>query len=185
MRLLGKVKLKLSESLLISAFSLVLMFAFDRYWQKPHSKELQDIQSKVATTRKNIEETRKVLDGLKNRTPASQDNHTTQTLFDRYLTSNERFSSVIMGIFSGSKENDFTVQKITSMQSTKFGGYTQTLYALEADSSFIAIGKFLENLEDSPLLTEIESIDIARIENEMKQCKASIRLYGYVGGAGP
>jgi hypothetical protein len=90
-----------------------------------------------------------------------------------------------MGIFSGSKENDFTVQKITSMQSTKFGGYTQTLYALEADSSFIAIGKFLENLEDSPLLTEIESIDIARIENEMKQCKASIRLYGYVGGAGP
>jgi hypothetical protein len=183
MKFPGKMKLKLSESILICLFSLMSMFAFDRFWQKPHSKELKELQVKVVDAKKKIDETQKQLDGLKNRSPASADHHTTLSLFDRYLTTNDRFSSVLLGIFSGSKENDFSVQKISALQSNRFEGYTQTLYALEAESNFIAIGKFLENLEDSPLLTEVESIDISRIENELKQCKASIRLYGYVGGS--
>ena len=185
MKFPGKLKMKLSESILISLFSLMSMFAFDRFWQKPHSKELKELQTKVVDAKKKIDETQKLLDGLKNRAPATEDHHTTSSLFDRYLTSNDRFSSVIMGIFSGSKENDFSVQRISALQSTRFEGYTQTLYSLDAESNFIAIGKFLENLEDSPLLTEIESIDISRIENELKQCRASIRLYGYVGGSAP
>jgi hypothetical protein len=185
MKFPGKRKLKWTESLLISLFSVVALMAFERFWQKPHSKERKELEAKVASTRKSIEEAKKVLDDLKSRAPASQDNQTTQSLFHRYLSANDRFSSVVMGIFSGSKEYDFAVQKISALQSNRFEGYTQTLYSLEAESNFIAIGKFLENLEDSPLLTEIESIDISRIENELKQCKASIRLYGYVGGGTP
>jgi hypothetical protein len=182
MKFPGKLKLKWTESLLVSLFAVMSMVAFDRFWQKPHSKELKELQAKVTETRKKVDETRKVLEGLKNRAPASADHSTTLSLLDRYLTSNDRFSSVIHGIFSGSNGKEFSVQKITALQSNRFEGYTQTLYALEAESNFIAIGKFLENLEDSPLLTEIESIDIARIEDELKQCRANIRLYGYVGG---
>jgi hypothetical protein len=181
----AKFRLKWSESVLISAVALASMLAFERFWQRPNSKELKEIQSKVLETKKKIEDTRRVLEELKSREPASPENRTAQSLFDRYLNSNERFSSVVMGIFSGSKEADFSVQKITALQSNKFEGYTQTLYALEAESNFISIGKFLENLEDSPLLTEVESIDISRIENELKQCKANIRLYGNVGGESP
>ncbi|MBU6152765.1 MAG: hypothetical protein KGP28_00555 [Bdellovibrionales bacterium] len=179
----SKFKLKWSESLLISLFSVMSMFAFDRFWQKPHSLELMSLKARISETRKKVEDTQKVLEGLKNRVPAVADNQTTLSLLDRYLSSNDRFSNVIQGIFKGSKESEFSIQSIVALQSNRFEGYTQTLYSLEAESSFIAIGKFLENLEDSSLLTEIESIDIARIENELKQCKASIRLYGYVGGA--
>jgi|GEM_PF-6943287 len=182
MKLPAKFKLKTSESILVSVFALLSMYAFDRFWQQPHSKELKEVQTKVVTARKSVEDKRKVLDSLKSRAPASTEVKTAQTLFDRYLASNDRFSSVIMGIFTGSKENEFSIQKLAALQSTSFGGYVQTLYSLDVESNFIAIGKFLENLEDSPLLTEVESIDITRIENEMKQCKASIRLYGYVGG---
>ena len=187
MKFPGKLKMKMSESILISLFSVMSMFAFDRFWQKPHSKELKELQAKVVDAKRKIDDTQKLLDGLKNRAPAAAtaDHHTASSLFDRYLTSNERFSNVIMGIFSGSKENEFSVQRISALQSTRFEGYTQTLYSLDAESNFIAIGKFLENLEDSPLLTEIESIDISRIDNELKQCRASIRLYGYVGGSAP
>jgi hypothetical protein len=87
----------------------------------------------------------------------------------------------VMGIVSGSQQGAFSISKILAEKSKKTGAYTQTLYELETESSFLAIGKFLESLEDSPLLTEVESVEISRIEQEMKRCTAKIRLYGYVG----
>jgi len=93
MKFPGKLKMKMSESILISLFSLMSMFAFDRFWQKPHSKELRELQAKVVDAKKKIDDTQKLLDGLKNRAPAvaTADHHTASSLFDRYLTSNERF----------------------------------------------------------------------------------------------
>ena len=182
MKFFGKIKLKWSESILISLMALVMMFLFQRYWLIPNSQKLVEIQTKTIETKKKIEEAQNLLSNFKTRMPASVEVKNAQSLLDRYITSNDRFSKVITGIFAGSKDGSFSISKISTERSTQVGAYTQTLYQLEAESSFIAIGKFLETLEDSPLLTEVESIDISRIESEMKRCKASIRLYGYVGG---
>lgn len=179
----SKFKLKPSESILISLVLLAVMGVFQVYWVKPNSKKMFEIQVKTAAIQKKIEESKSLIVSAGSRTPANEEAKTTQNLLERYVTSNTKFSKIITGIFNGSKDGGFSISKITAERSSAIGAYTQTLYNLQAESSFISIGRFLETLEDSPLLTEVESIDINRIENEMKKCRADIRIFGYVGGA--
>ena len=40
-------------------------------------------------------------------------------------------------------------------------------------------GKLLEQLEDAPVLTEVQSVEILRITDELKRCIAKIKLHGY------
>jgi hypothetical protein len=178
-------RLKLSESVLLSLVILGGAFLFQRFWVLPNSQRLVELQQKTKATQARIDEMRTQLTTVKVKAPATEEVKTAQSLLDRYISTNEKFSSVVMGIFTGSKERDFTISKIIAEKTEKVGIYTQTLYQIDAESSFIAIGKFLEGLEDSALLTEVESINITKIEEEMKRCKASIRLYGYVGGGAP
>ena len=182
MNFINQLKWNLRESVLISAFAVGLLVLFQIYWVKPRSVKLEEVREKVASTRSKIQETKNLISNLGSRAPASEEAKTTQSLLDKYFTSNAKFSSVIMGVFSGAKDDSFSLVRMTSEKSSKVGGYTQTLYQLEAESTFISIGKFLERLEDSSLLTEVESIDISRLGSEMERCKANIRLFGYVGG---
>jgi hypothetical protein len=184
MKGLKGLRLKLSESILLSFVILGGAFLFQRFWVLPNSQRLVELQEKSKTMKAKIEELKTQLNTMAVKAPVTEEVKTAQSLLDRYVSTNERFSSVIMGIFSGSKERDFSISRIIAEKSEKIGVYTQTLYQIDAESSFIAIGKFLEGLEDSALLTEVDSINITKIEDEMKRCKASIRLFGYVGGGG-
>jgi|688.fasta_scaffold1024352_1 hypothetical protein len=178
-------RLKLSESILLSFVIIGGALLFQRFWVIPNSQRLVEMQEKTKVIRAKIEELKTQLNTVAVKIPVNEEVKTAQSLLDRYISTNDKFSSVIMGIFSGSKEREFNISKIIAERSEKVGVYTQTLYQIEAESSFIAIGKFLEGLEDSALLTEVESINISKIEDEMKRCKASIRLFGYVGGGAP
>ena len=178
-------KFKVRESLMISIAILALGFGFEKFWVKPNAKRLEELNEKTEAAKKKIDDTQSLIVKVKNRAPASipvsDEEHSTKSMLERYMGSNDRFSKVVMGIVSGSKEGAFTVSKISAERTLKVGSYTQTLYEVDAESSFLSIGKFLETLEDSPLLTEVDSIEITRIEQEMKRCTAKIKLFGYVG----
>jgi hypothetical protein len=115
--------------------------------------------------------------------PASLELKTSNELLDKYMKSNDRFSNVISTVISNSNNLSFVVNKIATESQAQLMGYAQTLYSIQASASFISIGKFLESLEDSPLLTEVQSIDIERTGNELKMCKANIKLFSYVSGS--
>ena len=143
---------------------------------------MKTTQDKVTALRASILDNKNKLAALSTRVPASEELKATHQLLDKYLKSNDRFSSVVTNLVASSKEESFLLTKVVSENQTKMSGYTQTLYHLEAETSFISIGKFLERLEESPLLTEVQSIDIVRLEDEMERCKASIKLFSYVVG---
>ncbi|NDG84649.1 MAG: hypothetical protein EBX52_06375 [Proteobacteria bacterium] len=178
-------KLKIRESILLSIGVVVLGVGFQKLWVAPNSQRLDELAQRTEAAKKKIEDTQALIVKVRNRAPASipvkTDDHTTKSLLEKYVGSNDRFSKVIMGVVSGSKEGSFSISKIAAEKSVKVGIYTQTTYEIEAESSFLSIGKFLETLEDSPLLTEVDSIEISRIEEEMRKCTAKIRLFGYVG----
>jgi len=178
-------KLKFRESILLAAGVIAMAIAFEKFWVAPNSVRLTGLEQKSGAARKKIEETRALIEKVRTRAPASVpakvEDHTTRALLEKYIGSNDRFSKVILGVVSGSKDGEFTISRIASEKSVKMGSYTQTAYEIEAESSFLAIGKFFETLEDSPLLTEVDSIEISRIEEEMRRCTAKIRLFGYTG----
>jgi Tfp pilus assembly protein PilO len=168
-------------SIAVCVFALILTVCFQQFWVQPKSGELNDIETKISTLQKKMEADQLAYNDLQKRTPASVESASASQLLDQYLKFNGHFSSVVNGIVSNSQGGSFSLTKISSESQVQTVGYTQTLYTVEAEAPFIAIGKFLEKMEDSPLLTEVDSIDISRIGTEMRRCKAKIKLFSYVG----
>ena len=163
-----------------SVFVLGLFYVYQHYWQSPKSADLVILNGKIAESQARVQENQALLAKLTARSPASEEVKTSHHLLDQYLKSNNHFSNVVTSIVESSKNDAFLLTKISSDKQAPVSGYVQTLYHVEVEASFIAIGKFLERLEDSSLLTEVDSIDITRLGTEMKRCKANINLFSYV-----
>ena len=168
-------------SIVVCVIAVVLTLCFQQFWVNPKSGELGEIEQKISDLHKKMNADQLAYSELSKRAPASVESASATQLLDQYLKFNGHFSSVVNGIVTSSKGTSFSLSKISSESQVQTIGYTQTLYSVEAEAPFIAIGKFLEKMEDSPLLTEVDSIEISRIGNEMKRCKAKIKLFSYVG----
>jgi hypothetical protein len=179
---LGKIKLKKSEVALLSLFAFASVYLFETYYLKPRKVALEALKVEESNLQMKIDQNQILLTTLKNKVPASIELKTSNELLDKYMKSNDRFSNVLTSIISNSNQIAFTVNRIATESQAQLMGYAQTLYSIQASASFIAIGKFLESLEDSPLLTEVQSIDIERTGNELRMCKANIKLFNYVSG---
>jgi len=174
-----KIRLKSNEAALLSLIIVVFLVLFTIMWDRSGTMaSLTVSRNQVAASKAKLDENKALYDKLTKRSPSSEGLNT--DYLDQYLKLNDHFSSVITGIVNSSKGNSFALNKISLESQAVENGYKQMLYSLDAEASFIAIGKFLERLEDAPLLTEVSSIEISRIDNEMKRCQAHIKLFSYV-----
>ena len=172
---------RLKINLIAGITAIVFLVYFQQVVMADKMKEVAALQVSIRLVKEKLNLDQLAYLELQKRAPASVETGIAGQLLDQYLKFNGHFSSVVSGIVSSSNGNSFALTKILAENQIKTVGYTQTLYSVEADASFISIGKFLEKMEDSPLLTEVDSIDITRIESEMKRCKAKIKLFSYVG----
>ena len=74
---------------------------------------------------------------------------------------------------------DFKLQKITSEKFESGPDFDKSTLLVEIDAPFNSLGAFLEDLEQSDLLTRVESVEVAREGREMKMCRAKIQLSGF------
>jgi hypothetical protein len=181
---LGKFKLKRNEVILTSAVALMLFFAYGRYWKKTQKTQEQALISSISQARITMDADRIMLDQLAaSRAPASVQGVGAQELFEKYLKSNDRFSKIMAQL--GESDDGFVVNRIAAESTTKAGAYTKTLLSMEIEAAFLSIGQFLEKLEDSPMLVEVESIEINRVATDLKLCNAKIKLFSYVAERTP
>ena len=181
---LGRVKFNRNETVLLTLFALSCFYLFDSHWLKPKRHALNDLKNEVSSAQASVEKNQSLLATLQTRAPASADLRTSNDLLEKYLKNNDRFSSVVAGIVSNSNHSTFNVNKISAESQSQLYGYSQILYSIEADASFISIGKFLESLEDSSLLTEVSSIEIGRTTSDLRLLKTTIKLFSYVSRNG-
>ena len=174
-----KIRLKKNETILISLILVILMALFGFLWKKSSFvTALNELQLKTDAAKTQVLESRALYEKLSKREPAGVG--ATKEFLDQYVLLNDHFSSVITGIVNSSKGKEFTLTKLSLDDQSSEAGYKKMLYSIDAEASFIDIGKFLEKLEDAPLLTEVSSVEINRIDTEMKRCRAHIKLYSYV-----
>lgn len=74
------------------------------------------------------------------------------------------------------KRDDLTVRRIASEKQEITSDFEKTTLQMEIDTPFNSLGKLLEEIEGSKLLTRVEKIQIMRIENELRLCRARIIL---------
>jgi hypothetical protein len=176
-----KQKLKSHEIAFLSSMALALFFVYNHYWKTSHAMKLAALNNELARVNEEALNDQKLLDKLlsTNRNPADLALQTSKDLLDKYAKSNDHFSKVMMQL-SDKAGTPFSLTRFATENQTKVGPYTKTSISLEAQATFLTIGRFLETLDDSPLLTEVESIEIKRVSTDLKLCNAKIRIFSYV-----
>jgi hypothetical protein len=77
------------------------------------------------------------------------------------------------------QREDLVVRKVASEKQELIQDYEKTTLQLEIDTPFNSLGRLLEEIERSKLLTRVEKIQIMRIENELRLCRARVFLNAY------
>ena len=92
-----------------------------------------------------------------------------------YRQENSGLGNLIRKVSSSDSKRDFTVRRITVVgKEEKPTEYDSTKFEIEVEGPFHAIGNFLEELEGSRFLTRVESVQVSRIEKELRLCRARI-----------
>ncbi len=74
---------------------------------------------------------------------------------------------------------DLTVRKVASEKQEFSNDYEKTTLQMEIDTPFNSLGRLLEEIEESKILARVEKIQIMRIENELRLCRARVLLNTY------
>jgi hypothetical protein len=80
---------------------------------------------------------------------------------------------------TGEARPDFTVRKIAVEKTEKLPEFDKTKFEVEVEGPFQTIGAFLEELENSRFLTRVESVQVYRIEKELRLCRAKILVSSF------
>ena len=97
---------------------------------------------------------------------------------NKSLESNDNFTAFLKVLKSDGIA--FTINKLAVIKQDELKKYYKTLFVLELDTSFLTLGQFIDKLEHSDLLLEVQSLDVSRIGRELKKCTVKIEFYGYV-----
>ena len=179
----SKKKRSLLEIVLMSLIFISWFYGYQRFWRAPRLLEVAELEKDESVSLAETESLKQRLAAIEGgRTPSSLLKNSPRGvagLFEKVSRSNDRFSNIMVKL-AEIKADSFTLGKISAAPPTKVDGFFKTAINLEAETTFLSLGSFLETLEDSPLLTEIESIEIKRQVSDLKLCNAKIKLYSYV-----
>jgi Tfp pilus assembly protein PilO len=177
----AQAKTKMSPlSMVLMTLIISLFFVlFNRHFKKPMQDKLYAQKQQLETMYNEVQKKRATLAQLANsRKTTVVDSRGLRQLIDRYTEANAHLSKVIQHL-SHSEENAFYLGSITTDKPSQLGPYTRTPLQLDAEATFVSIGQFLERLEDSPLLTELESFEINRKTTDLKLCSVKLKLASY------
>jgi hypothetical protein len=73
----------------------------------------------------------------------------------------------------------FSLNRLVVEEHKVINGYSRTLFNLEIESSFIELGKFIESMENSDFLVDFQSVEISRVDRELKLAVAKIKVFSY------
>ena len=175
-------KLKLTKQMNIGIYVAVTAL-FALYYLGFYSKSravVVQLNRTIASETVELEKSRAQYSDLSNRRPAAVDADDSLTIYDKYAQTNASLASVIGTLAKGDGKSPFSLNKIVSEKQEIVNGYTKTQFSINLDASFPAIGGLLEGLEQSPLLTDVQTVEISRMGNELKKCSAKIKLLSYV-----
>ncbi len=176
-----KGKLTKSENILICAVAVVGFAIFYKTVFLGSRRAAAELGQKIAAEETELAKQKARLAELSGRKPASPATTGSGSVnYERYLKANTSFGDVIGTLARGNGKSPFQVDKIKIEKQDQVNGYTRTALSIDVETSFLALGGFLEAIERSPLLTDIQGVEISRMSDELRKCTARIRLNSYV-----
>lgn len=91
-----------------------------------------------------------------------------------------RLGAFISEISNTENNSPFRLVRITNEEQAEIdGAITKMSFSLDVETTFMEIGKFVEKLERSPLLTEVRSMQMSRLDDDLRMISVKLKLTSY------
>lgn len=171
------------QKLLLVALCLVSVWALEHLWYSPKRAKLGQSAAGLAKLETEIKKQEEQLKELSQRTPAQAALARFDSEMLALLEYNNNYTNLIRMLNNNEAidASRLRINKISVDKQEQISEFTRLDLTLDLTGTFVSVGKFLESLEKSKLLTEVSSINLKRLPGgEVKRCTAIIKLAGYV-----
>ena len=176
---LKSIKFSNRERALILVSFLLVSFAFNKYWYSKKSIETKEMIAKLTNLINQVSMQQKNLLQIQKSKKNISLKSSLKSQLEKHLSSSRYFSNLIAELSFEKNPEKFKIQKIQVEKSTKFDGYTKNKIKLEIQSSFIGLGEFLEELENSKYLVEVNSIKLTKLDDDLLKCTSIVKVNSY------
>ncbi|MCB0420782.1 MAG: type 4a pilus biogenesis protein PilO [Bdellovibrionales bacterium] len=176
---LPKLHLSTRERILAGAVIVSLMFGFYKFWFSKQMNEIDRLSREIETIKRTVQTDQQLLQQLHAQSVQNLQKSGKDSRYLKYIEASRYLSSLIERLGADKSNQGISLVKMSVSERTKVNDFSKNSFALEIESSFVALGKFLGTIEQSKMLLEVNSVHITRIDNEMKRCVATVEVDGY------
>ncbi len=170
------IKMNLRERILLVAILIVVALIGFRFTVVDEFLQISEIRKNTEAVEAEIARSRSMLSDLASRKPAS---FTSSPLF-AYKQENSGLGNLILRVSNSAESSrDFVVRRIALEKNESLPEFEKNSFQLEVEGPFHSIGNFLQDLEESRFLTRVESVQVFRIEKELRLCRARILVSSF------
>lgn len=173
-------RLTRNEKILACILPAVAALAHHQFILTPWKARSVEAKGKIALAKSKLETGRRTYEDLKNQIKTPARAAAPQVLVLEFDRSNDRFSKLISELTREAQAASLRLKRLSTEKPSTSDAYVKSAITLDVDASFIAIGKFLERLGDLPILAEVDSLEIYRVEGDLRKCSARIKLLSYL-----
>jgi len=174
--------LQRNEKILLGLVLLTLAFLNERTWMSSLKAEEAAADIRITELKKATADALAEKESFLNRDIAGAVAFPPSAELDHAGNASAKVSSFIRELASQESESRFRIVRLGTEEPQALKEFSRTPVTLDVEASFPAIGNFLEKLEDSPYLAEVESLEVYRVENDLRLCAAKIKIYSYAVG---
>jgi hypothetical protein len=161
----------LTFSAILAAFAATLQFLVLEEIRKVHilHTQIQTVDQEIAQKQRMIESFRE-----------AKGTDVRDSPLWPYHAANLGLSNFVRTVSSLDQGADgLRVRRIVSEKVDRQPDFDKTTLQIEVEAPFNRIGAFLEDLENSRLMTRVELVEVFRIDKELQTCRAKIVLDSY------
>lgn len=172
----AKIKFNQRERILFTAIMASIIFSFFRFYYAKKRAVIKQNEKNIARMLNENKLNQKVLISLSENVTVIDDG---KSIKKNYILKEGLIHQFVDALTEKTKKFGLTLKKLEFRDKIEYKGIKQHLFVLNVDSSFINIGKFLEDLNQLDYLFRVLSVEVHRFEKELKKCDAQILIYGY------
>lgn len=176
------IRMNRRERILCALMTLSLVIGFYRIGIKTQANKISGLHAQMATAQEAIKRKNEIISDLHKESVATLNARGSDQVYLNYLQQNQYLSNLLDNLGANTPEHQIQLKSIDVQSHDKANGMNRSRFKLQIESSFVSLGQFLEKLAEKPLLLEVKSVELDRIDGDLKRCQATIEVDGYYKG---
>lgn len=166
---------KRERILVLTAMGAVL-FAFLKLWYLKERVEVSALEQTQQQLSSRQRTAREIIGQARARAPAASD---TVVSASDLLSADKNIAQLLESIGGVPQQFGLRINRIASEGEAIIEGIKAVSFKIDVEASFLAVGQFIDFLEELKYLIHVDSVEVLRITDDLKRCTAQIHLASF------